>query len=101
LLRNLRRLHLAALAVSCAATCAVTSKLADGLARKLSTVGFEISAQAAQNAVVFEELLELGIPTILIFAACLSRPGHEQPSVTAMLESDQHTDSSGTMTKAA
>lgn len=78
-LKNLRRKDPAAIAFSCAAGCAVVSEIIDGMGRKLATIGLELSAHAAQNAVVVEELAELGIPLMLTLAASLSR--HEARSV--------------------
>lgn len=48
-------------------TLLVVSKSLDGLARKLHGFGVEISNYASTQASTLEEVLELGIPMILIF----------------------------------
>lgn len=44
----------------------VFSKVLDGIARKLARVGVELNSQLSSHLMVLEEVLELGMPIILI-----------------------------------
>lgn len=62
-LRNRSTVSLGALIV---AILLVVSKSLDGIARKLNGVGIEIGERASMHAFVVEEILELGIPIVLL-----------------------------------
>ncbi|MGR3484486.1 MAG: hypothetical protein ACU0BF_04020 [Paracoccaceae bacterium] len=55
-------------AVAGAVILAVVSKTLDGLGRKLAPLGFEVGPRADAAALALEEVLELGIPLMLIAA---------------------------------
>lgn len=67
-LHQLRRSSPAALGFAFAVAFAVLSKGIDGLARKLAKVDIAVSEQIAGDASLLEELLELGIPAMLLIA---------------------------------
>jgi len=62
-LRNRSTVSLGALIV---AILLVASKFLDGIARKLNEVGIEVGGRASMHASAMEEILELGIPIVLL-----------------------------------
>ncbi len=71
---RLRGLRPEALALALAILFVAISKSIDGLARKLASVGIAVGEQTAIHAELIEEVLELGIPIMLIISTwtCLS-----------------------------
>ena len=69
LVHGLRRDCVVSLGVFLVGVFLVVSKSLDGIARKLNDIGIGISAQTSDVSAVIEEVLEFGIPLILMLAA--------------------------------
>ncbi len=66
LVRGLLRLDTVAIGVGLAMGLMVISKSLDGLGRKLEPLGIFVTERISFEAMVLEEVLELGIPTVLL-----------------------------------
>ena len=56
------------------AVLTVVSKSLDGFPRKLRAIGIETGYSMSEHLAEFEEVLEMGIPVLLIFAFCVYWP---------------------------
>lgn len=66
---GLRRFDVVAIAIGAAGACAVISKTLDGSVRKLADLGITLAPSLQAPSIIFEEVLELGIPVFLAIAA--------------------------------
>ena len=69
LVHGLRRDCVVSLGILLVGVFLVVSKSLDGIGRKLNDIGIGISAQTSDVSAVIEEVLEFGIPLILMLAA--------------------------------